>query len=294
MDTNTTNPTKLFFRYGGEFTGTAKFDAKNKPFTTIQEKCSRCGGAGGAEQWRFTGWTCYQCGGTGKGVIRDHKLYTQEQLDKLIATAAKKQAKKDAIRAEAAAKLETERAARRTAMMQEHAAVLAIVREMDDQFINEIIDQCIERASISPKQIELVHKRKAELDRKAGSTYVGTIGERREFTVTLQMIRSFRSRFGYREVTNYLHIMRDADGHTIKYMGSNVLANVQYVYPEGQRYRGDEPTLVFDKNEVFKFVATVKEHTEYQGEKQTVVARPVEGPARDKKLEKLLSTVAWG
>ncbi|AYK20477.1 hypothetical protein C0073_022335 (plasmid) [Aeromonas veronii] len=29
--------------------------------------CGRCGGRGGSEAWSHTGWTCYQCGGTGKG-----------------------------------------------------------------------------------------------------------------------------------------------------------------------------------------------------------------------------------
>jgi hypothetical protein len=28
--------------------------------------CKRCAGAGGAERWRYSGWTCYDCGGTGK------------------------------------------------------------------------------------------------------------------------------------------------------------------------------------------------------------------------------------
>lgn len=27
--------------------------------------CRRCGGAGGADQWRHTGWTCFDCGGRG-------------------------------------------------------------------------------------------------------------------------------------------------------------------------------------------------------------------------------------
>jgi hypothetical protein len=37
--------------------------------------CSRCGGAGGSEAWRHTGWTCYQCGGRGKwpGTRRDYR-----------------------------------------------------------------------------------------------------------------------------------------------------------------------------------------------------------------------------
>jgi hypothetical protein len=28
-------------------------------------KCVRCSGAGGADMWRDTGWTCYSCGGSG-------------------------------------------------------------------------------------------------------------------------------------------------------------------------------------------------------------------------------------
>ena len=28
--------------------------------------CDRCGGAGGADAWAYTGWTCYKCGGEGK------------------------------------------------------------------------------------------------------------------------------------------------------------------------------------------------------------------------------------
>lgn len=32
---------------------------------SYKDDCGRCGGAGGADAWRFTGWTCYECGGSG-------------------------------------------------------------------------------------------------------------------------------------------------------------------------------------------------------------------------------------
>lgn len=30
------------------------------------DDCGRCGGAGGSDAWRGTGWTCYDCGGNGR------------------------------------------------------------------------------------------------------------------------------------------------------------------------------------------------------------------------------------
>jgi hypothetical protein len=31
-----------------------------------EDKCPRCGGAGGSDKWAFTGWTCNRCNGSGK------------------------------------------------------------------------------------------------------------------------------------------------------------------------------------------------------------------------------------
>lgn len=33
--------------------------------TSYRDACGRCGGAGGSDVWRGTGWTCYDCGGSG-------------------------------------------------------------------------------------------------------------------------------------------------------------------------------------------------------------------------------------
>lgn len=32
----------------------------------LEDKCPRCGGAGGADKWKLTGWTCHRCLGSGK------------------------------------------------------------------------------------------------------------------------------------------------------------------------------------------------------------------------------------
>ncbi len=40
--------------------------------------CGRCGGAGGSDAWRATGWTCFDCGGHGT----DHRTYTAYRFRK--------------------------------------------------------------------------------------------------------------------------------------------------------------------------------------------------------------------
>jgi DnaJ-class molecular chaperone len=53
----------LYFRDGREFTGIVLKNEKGKPYTSWFSPCSRCGGQGVSEAWRYTGYTCYRCNG---------------------------------------------------------------------------------------------------------------------------------------------------------------------------------------------------------------------------------------
>lgn len=75
----------------------------------VVRPCSRCGGEGGSHAWDHTGYTCFECRGTGVGRTEVVKLYTAEKLEKLNAAQAKRQAKATEKRA---AKLAAEQAAR--------------------------------------------------------------------------------------------------------------------------------------------------------------------------------------
>jgi hypothetical protein len=258
----TTN--KLMYRDGREFSGTPTTTDKGKPCVWHTARCSRCGGAGGSSKWAHTGWTCFECGGTGKGKDVCDRLYTEAQLAKLNATAAKKQAKRDAAAAEKQAAITAERDARRGEFLTTNKDILALAASLNDEFINTMIAQCTDRARISQPQIDLITKKVAENTRKAAQEYVGEVGERRDFTVTMVTFRAFDSAYG----RTYLHIMRDAAGNTIKYMGSSMLCNVTWEGQSGDYYP------VINANEVVTFKATIKSHEEYNGEKQTVVARP--------------------
>lgn len=49
---------------------------RQRVWTRVTERCGRCGGAGGSEAWRYTGWTCFECAGHG-AVGKNIRVYEQ-------------------------------------------------------------------------------------------------------------------------------------------------------------------------------------------------------------------------
>lgn len=89
-----------------------KIDRNGTKYYEGMVACDRCGGQGGADAWRWTGWTCYKCGGTGK-ILGKWKEYTPEYEAKLE---AKRRAKYERLKEEQAkyeAERDAEEAARR-------------------------------------------------------------------------------------------------------------------------------------------------------------------------------------
>ena len=255
---------QLYYRDGREFSGVPQRDEKNKPFLTYVPSCNRCGGAGGSDKWAHTGWTCYQCGGTGKAAPKIARLYTRAQIDKLNAAADKRAAKKEAERQRLQAAIEADRAARRAQYQIDNAAIITLGESLADEFISNMLAECLKRAAISPAQCELIHKKVAENARRAAAKHVGAIGERRAFKCHMVTFRDFDGRFG----KTFLHIMRDENGNTIKYMGSHILGGVKVEGTYGDRWYSVVP------DELIEFTATVTAHESYNSEPQTIVKRP--------------------
>lgn len=181
--------------------------------------CDRCGGAGGADQWKYTGWHCYKCGGTGK-IHGKWKEYTPEYEAKLEARRKARAEKWEREHAEEIAKAEQERKAKEDAER--------IAREAEEKRIRE---------------------------QKAISQYVGDVGDKIDIDAVLEKnawfeIPSFRG-FG----TSIMHIytFRDSQGNALIWKTSKGLG--------------------FENGEAVHLKGTIKEHSEYDDEKQTVLTR---------------------
>lgn len=84
---------------------------------------------------------------------------------------------------------------------------------------------------------------------KAASQHIGTVGQRITTSLTCDHVIAFDGAYG----TTYINLLRDADGNRVVYKGSKWL---------------------IDKGATANVKATIKEHGERDGERQTIIARP--------------------
>ena len=152
--------------------------------------CSRCGGYGGADVWKATGWTCYKCGGSGKE-LGSWKEYTPEYMEKLTA----------------------QRERRRLKWEQEHAEEIA-EREREKQRRLE------EQAEALRKQQEAEEQ---ERQRKARSQWVGEIGEKITTPAVMESHAWFEapSFRGYGTDVITVYTFRDDNGNALVWKTSS-------------------------------------------------------------------------
>lgn len=259
----------LYFRNGTEFTGSPL--GGEKPYAIVQHRCGRCGGSGRLDCYRHVeGGVCFECNGHGRGKQTEDRLYTTEQLAKLNATAAKKAERKAAKHAAAQAAIDAEAAARRDAFEAKHGDVLRWLEaratdeygEIKEGFAGDMLRRARRLADWTPAQETAIYasreKALAEKAAAANSRHVGAIGERLELTVavvreTYFARQAFRPSY-YHDNTEYVYVttMRDAAGNTFVVKSPN--------------FREAVGTTITIRG-------TVKEHSEFRGEAQTVLAR---------------------
>ena len=111
----------------------------------------------------------------------------------------------------------------------------------------EIVRNALVRAEKweAEKQAKYAAKREEEL---AASAWVGEVGNRQDFTLTVERTVSYDNDYG----TTYINVCKTAEGAVVVYKGS----------------------AGWNKSETLKVKATVKEHSEYNGVKQTIIQRP--------------------
>lgn len=130
-----------------------------------------------------------------------------------------------------------------------------------DNFFGSLAKALNTYGKLSPKQCEAVRKCMVkDQERQAGfkairdarktlSNHIGTVGERLDLTLTIAHVVEIPTDYGLM----LIHIMSDADQNRVIYKGSKRLA---------------------DKGETVTLKATIKDHGEREGEKQTIIARP--------------------
>lgn len=269
--------TELFTRNGtpaADLSG-GRFGKKNgAPQYVRARRCGRCGGQGGAEQWKHTGWTCYKCGGAGTDGVEYLPLYTADKLAKLNATKAKADAKRQAAREAKEAARAAEAAAGRDARIQAltsgaaagepegelYVAILAELALAADDFLADMVKRLEGGQSLTERQDEAARRtvdrkrRRREMAAKqaSGARHIGTVGERVEIAGEVLVSVVIGQGFAYNRYRELVKIMTD-DG-----------AIVIWFTETGAPQRG---TRVTGK-------ATVKEHSEREGVPQTIITRP--------------------
>lgn len=251
--------------------------------------CPRCGGAGGADKWDLTGWTCYECGGSG----RSHKpqlvkKYTPEYEAKLEEQRSKRAEKARAKRLDEFREHKVE-LVQAKGFNADGKAYLAIgntyeikdeLREAGAKWNSSIngwiflvnlekyntveltAEECLnfneEAGWISwkdYKELKDLVQSKIPKEDKPVSEYVGSIGDIINQIVTLEGVYSYdrKSFRGWGTESVRIYKFRDDNGNILVW-NTTSWREVQ----EGMRIH---------------LTGTIKEHSEYKGEKQTALTR---------------------
>jgi hypothetical protein len=221
-------------------------------FITQHGPCSRCGGAGGSHAWRFTGYTCYRCGGRNSPVFETYtpRVFTEARLAQLNEAEAKREAKRKAAH-------EAKEVARHLEFVQwgrEHKDLLGAIQAAEgNTFLADLASKLADNYTLSDRQLDAAaaailrdSERKAE---NAASEYVGEVKVRMELTLTVLGVFDSEGHYGHTDIVK----MKDAEGNLFTWFASGWSGLT----------RGD---VVTGKG-------TVKAHDTYKGTKQTVLTR---------------------
>lgn len=256
-------------------------DRNGTKHQTVETHCDRCGGKGGSKAWRYTGETCFKCNGTGRMVVA-RKVYTSEHEEKLRIKRAKAEEKKlEAIRAEApkrnAEYLEKigyhngkifavlgETFSIKNELKEKNAkwggAVIGWYFSEDKKEYDTVeldVSKLIKygdlgevREKFDDEVIQYVEGQK-KIDDEPISKWIGEEGQRLD--LELKIINSFEidSFYGF----SCINKLKDENGNIFVWKTSSDLA---HMYGEGS---------------TVKVKGTIKEHSTFREEKQTVLTR---------------------
>lgn len=218
-------------------------------YITESGPCSRCGGAGGSNAWKHTGWTCYRCGGRGTEP-RTRRVFTADKLARLNALAEKRAARKQAERDRKAKEQRREF----IDWAKPHGKLIGgILMAKGNSFLADIAAKLRRQWTLSPAQLEAARRVMDQAAKRtatdAMSQHVGEPKQRIEFEAVVIGVYETRNQFGHVDIVK----MRDLAGNMFTWFASG--------------YTG----LVRDDRISIK--GTVKKHDVFRGIKQTLITR---------------------
>lgn len=210
------------------------------------------GSVAGAKQFKVG---CDCVAKTGWGIEGFEKIRGDHARARRQAGAkARREARQAQVAAERAQKA-AERIEATQAWRDANSAVVARLTayEGTNDFLRSMTQNLAHWGNLTNRQLEAVESCFAVIDRleaaRANSQHIGAVGDKITLTITVERIIVLESQFG----TNYITIARDEAGNAVTYKGRTDIGN-----------KGDTTTVK----------ASVKEHTVYNGVKQTVIQRP--------------------
>lgn len=259
---------------------------KNGTKYYMDRRCRRCGGRGGADQWSYTGWTCYKCGGTGidpnPQIIKE---YTEEYAAKLEARREKK-AQNELIKKIAKFQSEKEQEILKLGFVKEDNEY-AIYRAIGNTF--EIKDELKANGykfrpevgwfTNNPTSTKILHQRMTSKELLQENPTSITWKSLEEIEPLLLKVTP---------KSNWLHNVGDKIEKVLKFKTS-----YQFETRSFSRWNSTDTTYIYkfmddssniyiwktgsfmnlEANRKYKVKGTVKENSEYKDEKQTVLTR---------------------
>lgn len=250
---------------------------KNGTEYWYDERCPKCGGKGNIPYYYFVdNGTCFKCGGTGKfghTYVKRTPEYEKKLEERRIAREKKKAPEKNA-------KILKDNGFNEEGLMWivlgDTFKIKEELKEAGAKFNNMFLwhfdheDNGYECIKISIEDVaeknfvgiwqfndyicvyEYIKKLFKENAPKTSSEHVGNIGDKYEDTVTLVKIHTYETHFSYYGELNYIYKFVDKNGNTIIWKTS---------------------CKDLEEGKAYQIKGKIKEHSEYNGDKQTVLTR---------------------
>ena len=204
-------------------------------YSVTRAQCWRCGGAGGSDAWKHTGWTCYRCGGEGKDpTALDYLVKLETASPEWAEWASAVISKRDATNTKRQETLRLKRVAEQEKKDAEHVSKVTAYIEADpllkeavratealekaDGFAANVLESVLKNLSMSDKQKNIIERGLERVAEKAAEEALPKLPVpegRIEITGKVKGFKETEDRFTYGGGTILKMIVQDDRGFKV-------------------------------------------------------------------------------